>query len=42
MKLQLDRDKAQEPAIYVGSFATGDTVMKSTEDMTELHKQKTS
>lgn len=32
LKLKLDRDKAQEPAIYVGSFATGDTVMKSAED----------
>lgn len=32
MKLQLDRDKAQDPAIHIGSFATGDTVMKSAED----------
>jgi len=31
-KRQLEIDEAQEPAIYVGSVATGDKVMKSAED----------
>jgi nucleoside phosphorylase len=42
-KRQLEQDKsdeAQEPAIYVGPVASGDTVMKSGEDRDRISKQE--
>ncbi|KAK3942793.1 nucleoside phosphorylase domain-containing protein [Diplogelasinospora grovesii] len=35
-----DPAKAQEPAIYIGSLASGDTVMKSGEDRDRIAKQE--
>jgi Flp pilus assembly protein TadD/nucleoside phosphorylase len=42
-KRRLERDKsdeAQEPAIYIGSVASGDTVMKSGEDRDRIAKEE--
>ncbi len=37
---QDDIDKVQEPAIHVGSFASGDTVMKSGEDRDKMARKE--